>query len=263
MVNEYSPEEKLLHLIKGKHNPVTSIEPVTEELKAQAIPLEDISPAPSSDKVSNGSGGVQSKDGTLQSISAPKPIEKNNETTKALKVLFSVNHLILGIFIILVILAGYFIFNVLIGKEDKEVENLKALIRSFSETEESGESEEGKVPLVNKEMPSEAVPDNEKPASSFEDYQKLLNKKAIFAPPVISNSKGKESQGPSLRDLAKDLNLVGIIPGDDPQVIIEDKRNGQTLFLKKGEMIDTIIVKDIQNGRVVLEFNDETLTLSL
>jgi len=70
-------------------------------------------------------------------------------------------------------------------------------------------------------------------------------------------------EGPSLRDLIKDLSLVGIIPGDRPQVIIEDKRNGQTLFLQVGEMIDMIKIKEIQSGRVVLEIGDETITLSL
>jgi len=237
MVNEFSPEEKLLHLIKGKQNSTVPAQPKAVPPAAQAIPLKAGQAMPGSDKVQ---------------------VEKTRKNAKKLKTIFNVNYLILGAFIVAVLLAGYFIFNALIYKEDQDVENLKLLIESFSETEGPGELEAEKAPLTKKE-----APDNKKPASSFEDYQKLLNKKTIFAAPARSNSKAKEIGVPSLRDLVKDLSLVGIIPGNYPQVIIEDKRNGQTLFLKKGEMINNIRVKDILSGRVVLECNDETVTLSL
>ncbi len=237
MVNEFSPEEKLLHLIKGKQNSVVPARTKAVPPVAQAISQKAGQVAPSSDEA---------------------PVEKTHKKKQKLKPAFNVNYLILGAFIVLVFLAGYFIFTALIYKEDQEVENLKLLIKSFSETEEPGEFEAEKALTEKKEASN-----NEKPASSFEDYQKLLNKKAIFAPPARSNGKVKAIEGPGLRDLVKGLSLVGIIPGNQPQVIIEDKRNGQTLFLKKGDMIDNIRVKDILNGRVILECNDETVTLSL
>jgi hypothetical protein len=237
MANEFSPEEKLLHLIKGKQNSAVPAQSKAVPPAAQAIPQEAGQIAPGSDKVLE---------------------EKTHKIPQKIKTAFNANYLILGAFIVLVLLAGYFIFNALIYKEDREVENLKLLIKSFSEREEPGEFEAEKAPTEKKEASN-----NEKPVSSFEDYQKLLNKKTIFAPPARSSSKAKAIEGPGLRDLVKGLSLVGIIPGDQPQVIIEDKRNGQTLFLKKGEMIDSIRVKDILSGRVILEFNDETVTLSL
>ena len=105
------------------------------------------------------------------------------------------------------------------------------------------------------------VPD--KPAASFEDYQKLINAKSIFAPPVVQTGKAVAQEGPGLNELIKDLRLVGIMPGEMPQAIIEDRKNNQTLFLKEGDMINDIEIKSILAGRVVLARNDETVTLSL
>lgn len=258
MADEFSPEEKLLHLIKGKQDSAVPAAPEAKEPKAQAVPQEDRQALPGPDKVPGDSKEVQSKDTVLQSVNALNPAVKAYKNARKSKSTFNANYLIFGAFIIIVLLTGYFIFNALIYKEDQEVENLKLLIESFSKTEGPVGSGAEKAPPVKKEDS-----DNKKPASSFEDYQKLLDKKAIFAPPARSSSKAKETEGPGLPDLVKDLNLVGIIPGNHPQVIIEDKRNGQTLFLKKGETINYIRVKNIQNGRVVLEHNDETVTLSL
>ncbi len=258
MANEFSPEEKLLHLIKGKQKPVVDDKLKAEELPPQAIPLEVKQPEPAPYKASGADDKARAGGSVAQSINVPDSIERANKTVQGSKTIFNTHYLILGAFIILVCLAGYFIFSGLIGKEDKEVENLKLLIKSFSDTKEPGEVKADR-PLAAVKIP----PSDKKPASSFEDYQKLLNEKAIFAPPVKSNNKAREVDGPSLRDLVKDLSLVGIIPGDSPQAIIEDKKNGQTLFLKRGEMIDNIRVKEILSGKAILEYNDETITLSL
>ena len=64
-------------------------------------------------------------------------------------------------------------------------------------------------------------------------------------------------------DMVSEFRLVGIIPGDEPQAIIEDKKSGQTLFLKKGERLAEVVIKEISEGRVVLGYNEETITLSL
>ena len=53
------------------------------------------------------------------------------------------------------------------------------------------------------------------------------------------------------------------MPGEDPQAIIEDKRTGETLFLKRGEMINDIKIEVIGTGRVTLGYNEDTTTLSL
>lgn len=263
MTNEFSPEEKLLHLIKGKKDHLIPVQPKAEEPKVEAVSREKEKSARSSD-----SGPVQGDkprqgDNASSAANRLNPEENAHEAPQPLKPILNINYMILGLFITAVLLSGYFVFNTLIGKGDQEVENLKLLIKSFSDSGEAEKLKSEKPLPVEKGASKKAAPKNERPGTSFEDYQKLLSKKAIFAPPIRNDIKQKDTAAPGLRDLVKDLSLVGIIPGDYPQVIIEDKKNAQTLFLKEGEMIDTIRVKEIQSGRVILESDDETITLSL
>ncbi len=263
MTNEFSPEEKLLHLIKGKQNHVIPVQPKAEEPKVEVVSREKENSGHSSD--SGTAQGDKPRQGNSASsiVNRPNPGENAHEATQALKSIFNINYLILGLFIVVVLLSGYFVFNALIGKGDQEVENLKLLIKSFSDSEEAEGFKSEKPLPAEEEVNNKAGSKNETPGTSFEDYQKLLDKKTIFAPPIKNDIKQKDTAALGLRDLVKDLSLVGIMPGDYPQVIIEDKKNAQTLFLREGEMIDTMRVKEIQSGRVVLENDDETITLSL
>jgi len=261
MLNESSPEEKLLHLIKGKHDRNIPAQPKIDEPELKVISQEEKQSEPSSGKAPGNDKELNVNNGALSNES--KAVGKNREATQASRSILKTNYLIFSAFIILVILAGYFIFTALIGNGDKEVENLKLLIESFSEAGEVEQSKQEKAAPDTEVAGNEDITKNEASSASFEDYQKMLSKKAIFLPPAKSNIEQQDIEEPSLRDLIKDLSLVGIIPGDRPQVIIEDKRNGQTLFLQVGEMIDMIKIKEIQSGRVVLEIGDETITLSL
>ena len=56
---------------------------------------------------------------------------------------------------------------------------------------------------------------------------------------------------------------MGIVPGDEPQAIIEDKKSGQTFFLKEGEKILNMEIEKISTGKVLLNYDGETITLSL
>jgi len=59
------------------------------------------------------------------------------------------------------------------------------------------------------------------------------------------------------------FNLVGIMPGDRSQAIIEDKQTMKTYYLFKGDSFDGAIVEDIGDGRVVLESGGERVNLVL
>lgn len=69
--------------------------------------------------------------------------------------------------------------------------------------------------------------------------------------------------GTASADLIKDINLVGIISGDEPQAIVEDKRAQKTYYLKKGQFIGELQVVDILEGKVILGYNDENYELYL
>ncbi len=61
----------------------------------------------------------------------------------------------------------------------------------------------------------------------------------------------------------QDLNLLGIVSGDNPQAIIEDKKSQKTYFLKKGDFLGDFELKDIQKGKVILDLSGQQFELSL
>lgn len=63
----------------------------------------------------------------------------------------------------------------------------------------------------------------------------------------------------SLHELAKDLSLAGIYMGEYPEIMIEDKAAKKTYFLKQGDKIKGIVVKNILKDRVILQYGDETI----
>ncbi|MBU1044385.1 MAG: hypothetical protein KJ915_08340 [Candidatus Omnitrophica bacterium] len=64
-----------------------------------------------------------------------------------------------------------------------------------------------------------------------------------------------------LSELTKNLKLVGISWGDDPDAIIENPEIDKTYFVRKGYMIDEIKVYDIQKDRVVLRYKGEEVEI--
>lgn len=258
MAKEFSPEERLLHLIKGKNNTPKPDEVKTEKPEGAYVAESRREDIPDTGLAAEKSSSERPADKTPKAADAAQPAQENNGIPKGLKRGINLNYAILGVFIMVIVLAGYAVFSGLLSKEDKEVEDIKLLIESLSKEETPEKPKPEEAP-----KPEEDVPRSRKTAGSFDEYQKLLDKKAIFAPPAGSGTSRKSQDSAEIRDMAKGLTLVGIIPGQEPQVIIEDRKNDQTLFLKEGEAVDLLTVKDISSGKVILEYNGETVTLSL
>ena len=256
MNREFSPEEKLLRLIKGKKTP--NIDDKHANEKPQGIPdlSDNIVPVP----VSSGADSIKDKS-TLQSSAAAVNSDKSKLKIFLTKPKISIKpaYIIISIILISVSVALYFIFNFAGTKDEQELENIKKLIALISEAEQPGVPETADYATIKDKKP---VKQDERNAS-FDDYQKLINAKPIFAPPVTNTGKAAVQEGLDLIDVSKDLRLVGTIPGDIPQAIIEDKKNNQTLFLTEGEIVNNIEVKSILTGKVILVYNEETITLSL
>jgi len=64
-------------------------------------------------------------------------------------------------------------------------------------------------------------------------------------------------------ELLKDINLMGIISGDTPQAIIEDKKAQKTFYVSEGEFIGQFQVEDIQDGKVTLTYQGQRFDLYL
>jgi len=72
-----------------------------------------------------------------------------------------------------------------------------------------------------------------------------------------------EEKKPLGTELAKDLNLLGIVKGNDDQAIIEDKQSNKTFFLYRGDSIRDFKVLDIKEKKVILDYKGEKIELEM
>ncbi|MCX5668065.1 MAG: hypothetical protein NTY34_07155, partial [Candidatus Omnitrophica bacterium] len=114
-------------------------------------------------------------------------------------------------------------------------------------------------PLVDrseKRMPIET--------KGYSYYSNRISARNIFAGgSYIQTDSQTTRTDPSAELSAGNLGLVGIVPGDNPQAIVEDKKNQKTYYLLKGQSINEITVEDIDKDKVVLEYRDKKMTLFL
>lgn len=64
-------------------------------------------------------------------------------------------------------------------------------------------------------------------------------------------------------DTAKNLILLGIVEGDEKQVVIEDKKKNKTFFLYKGDSLGEFRVYEIKAGSVTLDYKGEKIELKM
>ncbi|MGE5197908.1 MAG: type II secretion system protein N [Deltaproteobacteria bacterium] len=119
-----------------------------------------------------------------------------------------------------------------------------------------------KLPAVSnynaKEFPEIAQAQEPKP---LEFYLEGLSNKRIFANQGFPDINAAASaQGLAL---TKDVNLIGIISGDSPQAIIEDKREQKTYYLTKGQFFGEMMVEDIQADRIIINYKGSRFELYL
>ena len=91
---------------------------------------------------------------------------------------------------------------------------------------------------------------------SLEDYSKTFAGQNMFGPAPANKKTAAES---SLSNLA----LVGILLGDNPQAILEDKTTQMIYYLSKNQTVSGMTVEDIQEKKVVLKYKGESVTFTL
>ncbi|RJP59473.1 MAG: hypothetical protein C4541_05930 [Candidatus Auribacter fodinae] len=106
----------------------------------------------------------------------------------------------------------------------------------------------------------------------FPYYMEEIGKKKLFrlvqppAPPKPPEPERKEPEAPKVKieTLVRHLVLQGIVYDiGPPQAIIFDKKENKTLFLGNNEMVtDQVKIKEIQRGKIILEFEDQTQELN-
>ena len=102
----------------------------------------------------------------------------------------------------------------------------------------------------------------------FKNYLETLSKRNIFQP-IEEKEESKVTEVTDTRAItekSKDLKLVGISWLDTPEsasAMIENTTSGVIYFLKTGEKVNELVVKEIYAESVVLTFQEEELELHL
>ncbi len=110
----------------------------------------------------------------------------------------------------------------------------------------------GKITEPEKQVKEEGKP--------YEYYLEGIKSRQIFSNQAIQQEAPRSAVN---AEMIKDLNLIGIISGENPQAIIEDKKNQKTFYLSKGQSISEFKVEDIQEGKVVLSYQGQRYELYL
>jgi hypothetical protein len=271
MEQDFSPEERLLYLIKGAKAQQAS-GPVQDEKvpapESEAVPpaKPDVQvPEPEAIPVARENDLAQAY--VLDSVKQPEAArpdpgrldeKRDYRKPRKDKPALAVKDVLLVFFVAFILFGGYIAFDAFVNKDNEEVESIKSLISSISDSEKYL----AEIPAVETKS-EQAKQVSAGSASSLADYKKVIESKPVFALPASRAEQRPAIETLTERDILKEFKLVGIMPGDPPQAIIEDIKNKQTLFLKEGEKIDSIQVRQILAGRVMLGYNEEIITLSL
>ena len=97
-------------------------------------------------------------------------------------------------------------------------------------------------------------------ARDFAEYSQEIGNRNLFSAPVIDTTR---QNVPVSFDVTSRFNLVGIIAGERPQAIIEDKETQKTYYLYKGESFSGVTVEDVGEGSVVLNYSGQEIRLVL
>jgi type II secretory pathway component PulC len=66
-----------------------------------------------------------------------------------------------------------------------------------------------------------------------------------------------------MAEIISQYNLSGIVSGDNPKAIIEDKKSQKSYFLREGESAGDLTVEKIGAGKVSLDYKGEKFELVL
>lgn len=223
-----SPEERLLSLIRGKHKkPQGAQQP---EGPTQEVPPKAAAAQPKDGKPKAHHAGSAFRP------SAFRPRLFEPDAFKALNKYLVVLTAIFGV---------YLVVDMLFVRPDKG-----AVLQIAEEPAAPG----GAVP--------KAVKGDAPRVRDYSFYSSEISNKNIFGP-----APGEDGLPQTVvaapEEVAGALGLVGIIAGDNPQAVIEDKKAQKTYYLVKGESFNGLTVEEISEGKVVLDYQGKKIALLL
>lgn len=225
MHKDISPEEKLLSIIKGKRDDVPAEKSAPKET--------DNAGKPENTRFGNILDNYVSR--ILKSS-----LFKNNLFSP--KILRMFNRYMT---VIVVIAFVYFISDILFVRPSRKA---KAVISGFSAVVTP-------VPIAKKSAQIEA--------NTYSYYSNRISGKKIFGAGSYVPGEAAEGTEAGGEEASANLALVGIIPGNSPQAIIEDKKTQKTYYLMKGQTTDDIVLEEIGSDKVTIEYRGKRINLFL
>jgi hypothetical protein len=96
---------------------------------------------------------------------------------------------------------------------------------------------------------------------TYDFYARGIKSKQIFG--VASTQLTQNSNVTVGANLIKDINLLGVISGANPQAIVEDKKLEKTYYVTNGQMIGEFKVENIGDGKIILNYSGQKFELSI
>lgn len=120
---------------------------------------------------------------------------------------------------------------------------------------------EGRVVTV-KEEGVDAGLDQFQPMQYYAD---VIGKRQMFSvvEPPAAKPVGPVKPKITLSQLLAGYTFVGILFEDIPQVIVEDKKSGQSFYLTAGQMLGEIKIEKVDKGKVTVSHEDETMDMNI
>lgn len=225
MQKDISPEEKLLSIIKGNH------EKAPAEKDAAREAAKDVKSGP--DKPGN-------KADEYIELMLKSSFFKNNIFDPDVLRVFNRCTAIIAVIIIL-----YFIADILFVRASNKAHSVVAGFSSAA------------MPLPISPRAAKAE------AKNYSYYSNKIAGKKIFTAGSYISAESMEGADGSGEKPESNIGLVGIIPGDSPQAIIEEKKEQKTYYLIKGQSINGITVEDIDKDKVMIEYKGKRINLFL
>lgn len=117
------------------------------------------------------------------------------------------------------------------------------------------------LPKITAEKITETNSKTQLEAKPYEFYLEGIGNKQIFNSATPQES--EKPRGAASADLIKDYNLVGIISGENPQAVIEDKKTQKNYYVGKGQFIGELKVEEILEGKIIVSYMGQRFELYL
>lgn len=119
----------------------------------------------------------------------------------------------------------------------------------------------GVAPMKNASPVQEKSFSSSTPSEPLSSYESSFQKSSLFglatpeAPLPVFKS--------SIAELTKDYRLKGVVILDQPEAILEDARTQKNTFLKVGDKLGELTVKEIKEGSMILSYYGEDRELRI